>query len=376
MTIYGHHDFEWETPDGRAETPDVQSTSTPAEPIIIVEYRSRGFSGLLVPPAVILALAVLLVAYRPQLATWFTPAQPPRPASARPAVQAEPVEPPPPIVLEVKPLPIPPAPTEEPPALALADVEVEAEELDLGTDRPDEPEVPAADLPEPDPDPAPVLVGPIEPDVVEDEPAEIDPEIVAQRAHEEILRESERIQAEKAEMARLRARQAEVDRLRNLQAEEIRLQQAREAQIRAQKGRDAFRAELLQALRRHGDRAGPHILEIAERYHVEPGMTVEQAIKDTLSEQRAGKLGRSQRVAILRAHGLPEPLVLGDLIHLEERRAQGSNLRRTAAGRANSVNYGAVVRATRQLLALPPDSPPIPTGHAALMPGPFGVIGQ
>ncbi len=344
MTRFEHNDFEFDAipTDDPAEGPVIADGLTTGEPVpaiatdpdapeavVIVQYRTRSFSGVLVPPALILAIAALLAIYHPELSRWFQPPPTTRP-SARAASEATPKSSP--IVLEVKALPVDPVPAAETVA------EFVAPFLDFGDSTDLEPPGPADELVEaPGPgDDAPSSPFPAAEDgLASDSPflaaanvpanpgfaaivePEMDPEAETQRALDAIRRESERIKAERAAAEHLRARQAEVERERDRVARDAQARQAEAARVLAEKDRDAFRQELLEALRRYGDLAGPEILRISERYHVEPGIGVEMAIARDLKGQ-ADRLSRLQRVRVLRSHGLPDPLILGDLIHEEQ----------------------------------------------------------
>ena len=154
-------------------------------------------------------------------------------------------------------------------------------------------------------------------------------------------------------------------RLRNLEAwkprllerdrklgEEIRAVQLVEVQRQAEAKRVAFHAELRKLVVALGDRAGPQINRLCEKYGRVTMPEIFDAVQTRL-RRSSTRLGRREKVEMMRRLGLPEPIILD--AHHPRRVAAPST---PEEGRATMDEVRAL--AGRQLLAIPPPAGPRP----------------
>jgi hypothetical protein len=194
----------------------------------------------------------------------------------------------------------------------------------------------AAPVPAPAPDPAPVPFAVAVPH---------DP-VQTQLAMAGIAAEVERKRAEVAQTAALRDSVLDLERRR--------LAEQMEAERRAaEEHRVTFRRELARLLQQQGDGAGAAIWALAESRHAEPSPVAEKAIAAAIQGAKAkGKLDRAGRVAIFRAYGLDETVILAELVR--------EQVGLMPSRRGPRTREEAIVRAARALLALRPEAAPAP----------------
>ena len=321
------HDF-----DGPA------SEAAPAEtiePRLIVTERRRGLGSPLIIPALILSLALVVAAWKP-----FQFRKPEAIAANEPAPIADTAstaEPAPPLVLKIRALEGPaaqgkPAAEDVPDQAAVVVVENAAPRLAAAAPLPDaraiRPDAAGAD---------PLDLAKLRREAEAQREQRRREADATQKAIEQIQREAEAKRIEKAEAEALVAQQPALEKQREADA------------IKAiEEDRAGFRDELRQLLSTLGEGAGPRIWELAESRYAEPPPGSEQAIAKEL--RRHGlKLSRSGRIALFRSHGLPEPIILSELVR--------DQLKAIAARNGPRDRNEAIIRAARQLLAAPaPDS--------------------
>lgn len=308
MTLF--HDFEPEpTPD------DAEAAAPPPlePPRVVVQYRGRSLAWAMIVPVAIAASVVTWVAIGPRGED--RSAAPRRPTAARPVESA-----PAPVVLKVAALParLEPVP---------------------------EPTVETIPLPGPEPPPVPPIearAAAVEEAVAAAETPTADDTKEAMAA---IRDEAEKALAAKVEMERLRAT------LPALEAQ---------ARIRALRVVESQRWEFhrgVQALlRERGDSAATAIWDLAIRFPFEDDPVSDQAIQAELKD-RGPRLDRAARIALFRRHGLPEPVILAELVR-EQRRLMPSR-------KGPRTREEAILRAAKQLLSVPPR-------HVAPAAGPVG----
>jgi hypothetical protein len=150
----------------------------------------------------------------------------------------------------------------------------------------------------------------------------------------------------------------EAARLRNLEAwkprllendrklgEEIRAVQLVEIRRLAESKRAAFHAELRKLVVELGDRAGPQINNLCEKYGRVTMPEVYDAVQTRL-RRSSKRLGRREKVEMMRRLGLPEPIILDALTR------DASRSLKTRGGPRNMDEVRAL--AGRLLLAIPP----------------------
>jgi hypothetical protein len=292
----------------------------PEAPVVIIRERRTSAWWPLLPPLILASVAMILVAnrtVRPRQApsgTYVVVAPPEiRPAPTPVAVA--------PLAMEMKVIPS-------------AEPEVDPSPADrISPEWIDRPIPDATGLVLPGKVVAvPTTPPPPAPPVLEPEPLPNTSDAVALIKKEASRRRLEREQAEA-----LMARQPAIERDRiEQQADDLALLRRR------------YRAALQDALNRLGDRAGPEILRLTETSAKQPSAEVEKAIAADLARSRGRLLNRAGRIALFRSHGLSEPLILAEL----ERDLMKRHLER--GGPRNRAE--ALVRAARQLLAVPPPS--------------------
>lgn len=317
MTLF--HDFESEPPP----TPETSETSpiaapeaddhSPAAPAprVVVQYRGRSRIAWVVPPVAVAA----------SLITWVAVDQrgrreAPAPAPIRPAARS-PEPAPPPVVLKVAALPAP----EKPPEPVI--------------------ELPPPAVPAPPP-------APTEPPRVVEAPRAPDPAADTQQALAAIRDEAEKAQQARTEMARLRAALPAIEARQQAEARRI-----------AEAQRSEFHRQLQTLVRSKDAGTARDIWALVVRADIPPDPAVEQAIRNDL-EKRGPGLDRAKRISLFRRHGLPEPLILAELIR-EQRLLMPSR-------KGPRTVEEAILRATRQLLAEPPRSAESARTAAAAMP--------
>ncbi|CAN5831251.1 hypothetical protein BH23PLA1_BH23PLA1_12860 [soil metagenome] len=331
----------------------------PQAPIVIVQQSGRGWSSILVPPALILLVAVAILSYQ------IRPMTPPELILARaedppsPTVAANPAE-----VLDNGPIVVqsreqedhstPSEPSTEPEPepeptpektgddrnpfdLPVAGVENQGRGENKGNSPVRRAEITFRDPePEPEPEPDPEL-----------EPAPERPRVDrapdAEGIWEDIEREARQTRGRREEVARLRDEQFQRDQQRTLE-------QIQKAQQNAAATRRHYLAELRTIVRHYGLEAAPYIAELTSRYGRDTLPEVHQAVNHAKADLDASRASPEQRISLLRHLGYPEPLVLDDVSQQMER-AIGS--RRGPANRNQ-----AVVFAARKLLETPLNRPP------------------
>jgi hypothetical protein len=183
------------------------------------------------------------------------------------------------------------------------------------------------------------------------------PQMGAQReaklAWEEIRQEAEQRRAEREQMEAL---------IPTVEAQQIVDQERGDAdktdraRQRAETDRVPYREALRKAIDRHGDDAGPTIRALAGK-HVTKILDDDKKDLIRALKEHAGRLDRNGRVALYRSFGLPEASILETLALAEVRNFRARN------GPKNLDD--AYVRAARQLLAVPLETPSPPPPQAA-----------
>ncbi len=363
------NDFEHD--DGPRQ-PDAPA-SPPPPPLVVIHYRNRGIPLVLVPPVLVLAAVLGFQAHRRM--------SPPRPAVAPPPGLAANSRRPPEKAsmgvaeeteLFVAPgesslIPAPdlwgPLPLVPPVVPATAPAPGPSREEDPPTPPPAEPErVDEANAAAPGPaDPAAPGFDPFQ------GPAPLPPPPVPALTKKQVMDKIDLEAEQKA--ARLRSLEAWRPRLlekdRKL-AEEIRAVQVVDVQRQAEANRVAFHAELRKLVVALGDRAGPQINSLCEKYGRVTMPEIYDAVQTRL-RRTSTRLGRREKVEMMRRLGLPEPIIL-DAITRDAARSLN-----TRGGPRNMDEVRAL--AGRQLLAIPParraiaDMKPVADASMAPVPG-------
>ncbi len=368
------NDFEHD--DGRGQ-PDAPAPP-PSPPLVVIQYRNRGIPLLLVPPVLVLAAVLGFQAHQRMT--------PPRPGLVLPPVLAADEGRPPEegstgaedeaerflarSESSARPAldPLGPLPTESPAGPATAPAAVPSADLTIvEEDRVPPPSVPEhvdeatattpapADSPALGPDP---FQGPV-PSLPPPEPV-LTKEQVMERIRLESEREAARLQNLDAWKPHLLARDRKL-------GEEIKAFQVHEQRRLIEASRVAFHAELRKLVVALGDRAGPQIDGLCQKYGRVPMREVELAHK--LSGFRTSKrLGRREYVEAMRRRGLPEAYILDELT-----RAALPTLNTRGGPRDRN---GVRALAAHQLLALPPapgaDAARRPVAESSMGPVPGG----
>ncbi|MDR3637933.1 MAG: hypothetical protein P4L84_29275 [Isosphaeraceae bacterium] len=151
-------------------------------------------------------------------------------------------------------------------------------------------------------------------------------------------------EVERAIQREAEERQAAVDLMRQAKGEARRTEQIEGAQ-RAYDQRVAFHRELRDVLRNAGADAGKRIDELCDQY----GRSLPPELRKAVTRRLHTLPDRSthqDRVALLRAHDIPEPIILDDIARHLDRRLMNA---RGGVRTPDEVR----VRAARQLLAFP-----------------------
>lgn len=318
------HDFDSEPAPAAEEgaappaTPGAEGAAAP-EPLVIVQYRRRpGLAFWVLPWLLVLIVGgALMRPFDRPIPTRRSarPVLPPAPVAEAPGEEAEDE----PLVLQVKSLPAPAGPpvVEEPPAEEPTPEEAEAPERK--TEYVAGPALDPSAGPRPEPGPGPA------PEAPKVETAEVLASIDA---------EARRVRAQREEMARVREELPEIEK---------------REQAAAQKLLDAGRADFHRAVRgvlgRPPEAAAAAIVELADRFRMPSRRGAAPEVAAEL-KRRGARLDRAGRIALLRAYGLSEPDILGHLV--------GEQVRMMPSRKAPRTREEAIVRAARQLLAVPP----------------------
>ena len=325
-----------------------------ARPMVVIERRGNGWMRGLIPPALVLAVAGSILAFRVREPDWsgLGPDLPMAPAGAdAPADLASPspVAPPGPVVARARAdeAPVPPEPT------AIEPVEPTAKDAPLAA-------TPAA----PDPSPAgpPPLIAPVEPTplIAEADAFAEPPPAEKPVPKEETLRDIRREAARKAaerdrnEDLKIRAAAREQAETRRRRAEQV-----KRSEHFVEEDRSTFRHELLRILRAGGPRMGTEVEDLCRQHKQVLPMPIEKAFKQAQLTV-AAKLQRRKRVELYRKLGVPEPRILYEL----------ANDELPSVGRRNGLRNRSevLVVAARRLLEVPlPDSGPV--ADAEMPPG-------
>ncbi len=286
----------------------------PPSPVVVVHERP-GWSSLLLPPCLVLLAAMIVLELRPRGPdpSFLRPTMPPPVAGlARPSPPTEA----PPVVVRAEPAPTPaPAPADEP------------------APPPPAPAPPAIVAEAPAPPAAVVAAEAAGPWVAQDLDPEPLPEPPAQGL-EDFAREAERLRLQELRMEALRAEVERDERVAALR--------------RAKTARADFHADLRAILAAGPTGAAESIEALCDRHGRGTADEVERALARARAN-RAGRLARRDRIAMLRRLGLPEAMILDDLAH-DQARLIGSR-----TGPADRPD--ALVRAARLLLSNPPQAP-------------------
>jgi hypothetical protein len=123
--------------------------------------------------------------------------------------------------------------------------------------------------------------------------------------------------------------------------------------------RHQFHDVLRASLGRPAPIAAAAVLQAMARFREEPSKTLERQIaNDGRIRSRSYLTNRAQRIRLLRSYGLSEPAILSDLIVVETSAQEGSRA-------AHLSREQAILRAARQLLAVPLPAPEIAAAQAA-----------
>ena len=131
------------------------------------------------------------------------------------------------------------------------------------------------------------------------------PEVNKAEVLEAIDREAERLKAKQEKLEDFKASATE--------------RQMRDAWNKAQRERAEFHAELEVLLRRLGNRAGPSIDSLCDRYGRETVPEIRNAVNRLLSRSAAG-LSFEGKIELMRKYGYPEPMILDYLYQRMYRR--------------------------------------------------------
>ena len=320
-------------------------------PMVVIQRRGSGLLRGLIPPALVLAAAGAILAFRVREPDWSgLTADPPRMTTgADPSAvlaNSSPLAPPGRVVARVKaetarerpePTPAEP-PADEPPLVAAPAVPA-----------------PAPDLP------APAIV-PVEPTpLVADagafaEPPPLLKPIPKEEALRDIRREAARKVAEgdRNEDRQVRAAAREQAEARRRQAEQV-----RRSEHFVDEDRPIFLEELRRILRAGGPRTGVQIEDLCRQHKQVLPAAVEKAFKRAQLAV-AARLNRRKRVELYRKLGLPEPRILYELANDE--------LANVGMRQGPRNRMEALVVASRRLLEIPPPGPE-PVAGAGMPPG-------
>jgi len=168
-------------------------------------------------------------------------------------------------------------------------------------------------------------------------------DLAADLASREIVEEALRQQAEQVRIAILQDHQTEIERHRT---RALRFQRILDAVAEAEAERSAFHAEVVALLDTYGPRAGPKLIELMTKHDAEALPEVVDAVR-VVMERRSAPTVSAKKIRLYRSLGVPEPVILSDLLRAEWNRIPARN------GPKNALE--AMVRAARKLQAVPPE---------------------
>jgi hypothetical protein len=384
----------------RDSDPGATDPPTPP-PLVVIQYRSRLFPAILLPPAFILLAAAFIVGYRVRIADWpglwplrfdhqttavgSVPTPKKLPAPASPATQ---------IVLRVQNSPLDAqesghagtvastltqtqtAASEKVKAAAgarrAASADLPQESAGVATGRasavadtdPGSPDL-KADLAEVSGASLPVVIdaasapvpsaplirfetpdaSPLVADAVQAPEAVVDPP-TKEQVWGDIERQAAQQKEDRQRLEKMKPIWLEQDRL---EAQRRLQMQIAEALKQADEDRPRFLAELKRLLDQRGNRSYTEIEDLCLRYGRDTMAQIDEKVHQVLAST-AARLGRNQRVNLLRYYGLPETRILDYLYNAESKNITKRN------GPRNQEE--ALMRAARQLLAVPLPPPP------------------
>lgn len=337
------------------------------EPVVVIQYRSRGLHPVLLLPITLLGSLALFSGYHAYLdpaearphAPPFVPTLLPVDDGAATAAKAfegvQALFPPSlPLTLEGRPVP------HELPAVVAAPAVAAAEPRPEPKAEP-EPPPPAAEV-APAEKPSRISIASVSPDLSAPNAAAVDPAVDV-AAVREVPPAVEPLPTQEEMMERIR-QEAE---LRAIQREELeRRQQAELGQLkvdsakRAEEERSQFRRELRDILKAGAAGSGPAIEALCDQF----GRTYNEGVRQrayAILARNKGRLTSDAEVRILRSLGVPEPAVLDFLCNRVNRSLHSRN----GPHDTDEVR----VAAARQLLRIPttgvPAADPTPTAPAS-----------
>jgi hypothetical protein len=305
-------------PAGHAPGPGPAGRPDP-QPVIVIEYRQRGFASRLMPPALILLAALAISSYQRR-----TPVRPIAPRIDLKALaqqkHAEPEPPSPPTKVIFRPdTPEPEPDAGEAPTVAAVErprAAAPASPFDLdpasglepvmapappGPDR--DLAAAAAATPEPVSPPDPIPAGPAAEDLrpgPDGAMAGAGNDVSREDILRDIRREADEEDARRDELERLKPRAQAL-----LMAEAV---------ARTNDSRIPFRNELRQLLLDLGDNAGGEIDRLCDTYGRDLPPEVRAAYYRTL-RRAPSRMSRQASIDLMRSAGLPEPVILDYLAH-------------------------------------------------------------
>ena len=281
--------------------PDEEPKYPDPSPRVLIEYRERGVPWMLIPPLLVISALGAVLLYH-KVAPQVRPPQPPQLVKA--VVTPD---------LPESKSSSPVAPINPPPAPVPVAVEKPAQ-LPAIAATPDVPPVEPVDTPELVPEPAKVPVAAPFPRVqgLGFDPKALEAERKAEAPPDPSLAVAQEVRPDGRDQPR------EVDpdllppdpRLARVRQ----MQRLAEAIRKAEEDRSRFHADLAKVCKKFGERSGPEIKKLFDRYEnqVEPAAQKKAALL-------LGKTGmfvgadRASRIALLRNVGFPEPAILVDI---------------------------------------------------------------
>ncbi|WP_165072279.1 hypothetical protein [Paludisphaera rhizosphaerae] len=369
-------DCEWLDPSSTAEPQppaaaaapvvDEPPTAKPADPVVVIQYRNRGVSPILLFPMTLIASLALFAGYhhffvRPiytqdggfafaraaEPASLAAPERDPAvaqvsttlpiqvaPATVPLSLESQPLGPiapvlPPPLTLEVQPA----GPVE---ALSLTPSVVQSTE----TQKPEPAETPKVDAEDSKPR---ISIASTAVDPVKEEPPapEADAIPAADTPTREQMMERIRQEAELKELQQRGMEQRQADAAAQFHAEDTQ---------RIQEERVSFHKSLQEIVSVGGRDVGKAIDDLCDKYGRGYSQEKRNEVKAVM-ERAHGKRSRREEVGLLRYMGVPEPGVLDYL---------SNEVHRTSLHKRNGPQNPDEVRlfAARQLLQIGPDAPP------------------
>ncbi|MDB5349727.1 MAG: hypothetical protein JWN86_974 [Planctomycetota bacterium] len=306
--------------DGKIDIPDRAEETKEGEParkaVVVVQYR-RTWIATISTPLLILIAAGAVLSHRVKMDDWrglaaYFSAQ----DASAPPVRVEREAPIAPIVLAV------------PDRVVSGDAPLGA------VSRP--------------PDPPKPRIGPPMPMAASVRPiAPTDSKAQAARVWDDIRQEAARTQVQTVAMEAVKAREgAEVERLAPL------VEQERLAQVRNESEADriSFLKDLRKAVGAPAGRAGQAIKDLCDRHGVWLGPEPKHSTADRISGLTFS--GRREHVESMRSKGVTEAMILDDLVRVETR----NRVARSGPKTEEEI----LIRAARNLLAVPPSKKPQP----------------